>query len=144
MSVGATCAVGQASMRSPALTHRRSAQLAERLFGVTVERADGRAPVWHPDVQFFALARDGRPKACFYLDPYSRPAGAARALLRPLRAPCTSRRLCGRRRVRWGRKRSACQSPCCCILRNSRETVLTLLNMTCERWCLGCAALPGW
>ena len=51
-------------------------QVAGRLFGVTVERADGRAPVWHPDVQFFSLAKDGRPKAYFYLDPYSRPAGA--------------------------------------------------------------------
>ena len=53
----------------------RACQVAGRLFGVTVERADGRAPVWHPDVQFFALAKDGRPKAFFYLDPYSRPAG---------------------------------------------------------------------
>ena len=53
----------------------RACQVAGRLFGVTVKRADGRAPVWHPDVQFFALAKDGRPKAFFYLDPYSRPAG---------------------------------------------------------------------
>ena len=52
--------------------------MAGRLFGVTVERADGRAPVWHPDVHFFALAKDGRPKAYFYLDPYSRPAGPPR------------------------------------------------------------------
>ncbi len=80
------------------------AQLAERLFGVTVERADGRAPVWHPDVQFFALARDGRPKACFYLDPYSRPAGAARALPRPPRALCTFCPSCGRRRACLARK----------------------------------------
>ena len=61
-----------------ACMHRDSTcggQVAGRLFGVTVEHADGRAPVWHPDVQFFALAKDGRPKAYFYLDLYSRPAG---------------------------------------------------------------------
>ena len=92
-------------------------QLAGRLFGVTVERADGRAPVWHPDVQFFALAKDGRPKAYFYLDPYSRPAGAS-----PTSPPAeamhlhgdndiTARLYCGhrwlhvptRRRWQWGR-----------------------------------------
>ncbi|MBI5496391.1 MAG: M3 family metallopeptidase [Deltaproteobacteria bacterium] len=49
--------------------------LAGRLFGVTVSRADGEAPTWHPDVMFFRVtARDGAPVAAFYLDPYSRPA----------------------------------------------------------------------
>jgi len=48
--------------------------LAKRLFGVTIEPADGQAPVWHPDVRFFRVAdADGKPLACFYLDPYSRP-----------------------------------------------------------------------
>ncbi len=67
--------------------------LVERLFGIRVEAADGEAPVWHPDVRFFrvyeaapvaaaggreprstpAAAERGRPLACFYLDPYSRP-----------------------------------------------------------------------
>lgn len=47
--------------------------LAERLFGVTVEPADGEAPVWHRDVRFFRVLEDGRTIARFYLDPYSRP-----------------------------------------------------------------------
>ncbi|KAL6769509.1 hypothetical protein ACKKBG_A31305 [Auxenochlorella protothecoides x Auxenochlorella symbiontica] len=48
-------------------------KLANRLFGVTIEAADGQAPIWHPDVRFFAVKKDGQPKAYFYLDPYSRP-----------------------------------------------------------------------
>lgn len=49
--------------------------LARRLFGVSIQAADGQVPVWHPDVRFFrVLGSDGRPLAAFYLDPYSRPA----------------------------------------------------------------------
>ncbi len=49
--------------------------LAERLFGIAITPADGEAPVWHPDVRFFRVAdADGTPRACFFLDPYSRPA----------------------------------------------------------------------
>ena len=49
--------------------------LAERLFGISIAPADGEAPVWHPDVRFFRVSNaDGTPRACFYLDPYSRPA----------------------------------------------------------------------
>ncbi len=49
--------------------------LATRLFGVTITAADGQAPVWHPDVRYFAIAdASGQPMAYFYLDPYSRPA----------------------------------------------------------------------
>ena len=47
-----------------------------RLFNVKIEPADGQAPIWHKDVRFFKLFLDGKPKAYFYLDPYSRPAGA--------------------------------------------------------------------
>ena len=48
--------------------------LAGRLFGVTVEQADGEAPVWHRDVRFFkVLDESGAHVASFYLDPYSRP-----------------------------------------------------------------------
>ncbi len=48
--------------------------LAERLFGITITAADGQAPVWHPDVRFFRVAdADGTPRACFFIDPYSRP-----------------------------------------------------------------------
>ncbi|MEE2674845.1 MAG: M3 family metallopeptidase [Myxococcota bacterium] len=48
--------------------------LTQRLFGVSVEEADGKAPVWHEDVRFFSV-RDaqGLEIARFYLDAYSRP-----------------------------------------------------------------------
>ncbi|MDD4101730.1 MAG: M3 family metallopeptidase [Kiritimatiellae bacterium] len=50
-------------------------RLAENLFGIEIKAADGAADVWHKDVRFFKVAdRDGTPLACFYLDPYSRPA----------------------------------------------------------------------
>ncbi len=49
--------------------------LAERLFGVRIVASDGDAPVWQPDVRFFrVIDADGRPRAAFFLDPYSRPA----------------------------------------------------------------------
>jgi oligopeptidase A len=48
--------------------------LAGRLFGVSIEAADGEAPVWHSDVRFFRVRdADGGALAAFYLDPYSRP-----------------------------------------------------------------------
>ncbi len=48
--------------------------LASRLFGVSIEAADGETPVWHPDVRFFhVLDESGERLASFYLDPYSRP-----------------------------------------------------------------------
>ena len=55
-------------------------QLVEELFGVTIERSEN-SHTWHPDVQFYSLKKEGRQKAYFYLDPYSRPAGAHRGLL---------------------------------------------------------------
>ncbi len=49
--------------------------LCNRLFGVTFEKADGEATVWHEDVQFYNVLDDrGKKIAHFYLDPYSRPA----------------------------------------------------------------------
>ena len=49
--------------------------LCHRLFGITVEHADGEAPVWQKDVRFFRVkGEDGETIAGFYLDPYSRPA----------------------------------------------------------------------
>lgn len=49
--------------------------LAERLFNISITAADGEAPTWHPDVRFFRVSdKEGTPRACFYLDPYSRPA----------------------------------------------------------------------
>ena len=55
---------------------------------MTMEAADGQAPVWHKDVRFFKVLLDGKPKAFFYLDPYSRPAGLP--LGAPFRAPADS------------------------------------------------------
>lgn len=48
--------------------------LAQRLFGVRIESADGEAPIWHADVRFFRVLDEGGQRiAAFYLDPYSRP-----------------------------------------------------------------------
>jgi oligopeptidase A len=48
--------------------------LCNRLFGITVTAADGKAPVWNKDVRFFEIADEaGKHIAAFYLDPYSRP-----------------------------------------------------------------------
>ncbi|NNJ25064.1 M3 family metallopeptidase [Alienimonas chondri] len=50
-------------------------ELCGKLFGITVEAADGEAPVWHKDVRFFRVRNEaGEAIAGFYLDPYSRPA----------------------------------------------------------------------
>jgi oligopeptidase A len=50
--------------------------LAKRLFGVTIEAADGETQVWNQDVRFFNIKDDstGEHIASFYLDAYSRPA----------------------------------------------------------------------
>ena len=49
--------------------------LANRIFGVTISAADGKAPVWHEDVRYFQIAdENGEAIAFFFLDPYSRPA----------------------------------------------------------------------
>ncbi|TVQ44907.1 MAG: M3 family peptidase [Gloeocapsa sp. DLM2.Bin57] len=49
--------------------------LAKRLFGVVITPADGKAPVWHPDVRYCQISNpDGEAIAYFYLDAYSRPA----------------------------------------------------------------------
>jgi oligopeptidase A len=48
--------------------------LAGRLFGVSIEAADGDTPVWHEDVRFFRVKDEaGNPLAAFFLDPFSRP-----------------------------------------------------------------------
>ncbi len=48
--------------------------LCQRLFGITIEKADGEAPIWHKDVRFFKVFNlNGSHLASFYLDPYSRP-----------------------------------------------------------------------
>ncbi|CAN0865062.1 Organellar oligopeptidase A, chloroplastic/mitochondrial [Linum grandiflorum] len=48
--------------------------LANKLFGITIEAADGLAPVWNKDVRFYCVKdSSGSPVAYFYFDPYSRP-----------------------------------------------------------------------
>ena len=48
--------------------------LCNRLFDVEIRPGDGSAPLWHEDVRYFDVLREGKPIAGFYLDPYSRPA----------------------------------------------------------------------
>ncbi|KAK1603516.1 hypothetical protein QYE76_017820 [Lolium multiflorum] len=48
--------------------------LANKLFGIKVEPADGLAPVWNSDVKFYCVKDSSNsPVAYFYFDPYSRP-----------------------------------------------------------------------
>ncbi|KAH6805367.1 Enolase [Perilla frutescens var. frutescens] len=48
--------------------------LANKLFGINVEPADGLAPVWISDVQFYWVNdSSGSPISYFYFDPYSHP-----------------------------------------------------------------------
>ncbi|KAL3525532.1 hypothetical protein ACH5RR_013904 [Cinchona calisaya] len=48
--------------------------LAKMLFGINIEDADGLAPVWNNDVQFYRVNdSSGTAIAYFYFDPYSRP-----------------------------------------------------------------------
>ncbi|MCP5179989.1 MAG: M3 family metallopeptidase [Pseudomonadales bacterium] len=48
--------------------------LTERLYGVTITQAPhDAAPLWHPDVRFYDVRREGEVVAGFYLDPYARP-----------------------------------------------------------------------
>lgn len=48
--------------------------LCHRLFGITVKSADGKAPVWNPDVRYYEIFDESQTQiAGFYLDPYSRP-----------------------------------------------------------------------
>lgn len=48
--------------------------LVNRLFNVTITEANGTAPIWHEDVQYFQIAnQSGQPIAYFYLDAYIRP-----------------------------------------------------------------------
>jgi len=44
--------------------------LIERLYGLQVK--PDTTPVWHPDVRFFRIERDGELVGQFYLDPYAR------------------------------------------------------------------------
>jgi len=49
-------------------------ELCHRLFGITVRSADGKAPIWNPDVRCYEIFNEANEQiAGFYLDPYSRP-----------------------------------------------------------------------
>ncbi|MEY3456875.1 MAG: Oligopeptidase, partial [Planctomycetota bacterium] len=49
-------------------------QLCHSLFGIRVQRNDGNAPVWDPDVRYYEVFDEQhRHIASFYLDPFSRP-----------------------------------------------------------------------
>ncbi len=47
--------------------------VAKRLFNIDVEARPGGAPVWHDDVRYFDVRRDGTVVASFYLDLFARP-----------------------------------------------------------------------
>lgn len=49
--------------------------LANRIFGINIEAANGEAEVWNDDVTFYKVfdEESGRHIASFFLDPYSRP-----------------------------------------------------------------------
>ena len=48
--------------------------LCNKLFGITVKSAEGKAPIWNHDVRYFEVFDEsGQQIAAFYLDPYSRP-----------------------------------------------------------------------
>ena len=50
-------------------------KLVERIFNISITEATGDVPAWHEDVRFYRVSdADENPMACFYLDPYSRPA----------------------------------------------------------------------
>ena len=44
--------------------------LVEKLFGIEIEEAQ--ASVWHPDVKYFEVKRNGEKIAAFYADLYAR------------------------------------------------------------------------
>ena len=49
-------------------------QLCHSLFGIQVQRNDGNAPLWNPDVRYYEVFDEQqRHIAGFYLDPFSRP-----------------------------------------------------------------------
>lgn len=48
--------------------------LCNRLFGITVKPAEGKAPLWNDDATYYEVFNEaGEQIAGFYLDPYSRP-----------------------------------------------------------------------
>lgn len=48
--------------------------LCHTLFGITIQPAHFKAPVWHMDVSYYTICdEEGEQIAAFYLDPYSRP-----------------------------------------------------------------------
>ncbi len=49
-------------------------ELCHKIFGITVQAADGKAPIWNSDVRYYEIFNESNQQiAGFYLDPYSRP-----------------------------------------------------------------------
>ena len=48
--------------------------LVNKLFRITIESADGDAPIWHKDVRYYKIRDENNQQiASFFLDPFSRP-----------------------------------------------------------------------
>jgi len=62
-------------------------EIVQRLYGIELERDHGTG-VWHPDVEFYNIRRDGELIARFYLDLYTREGKRGGAWM----ADCRSRR----------------------------------------------------
>jgi oligopeptidase A len=72
-------------------------QVIQRLFNVSIKPDS--APVWHPDVKFFRIERDGKLVGQFYLDLYARSGKRGGAWMDDARG----RRMTGQRRA-WRRR----------------------------------------
>jgi oligopeptidase A len=48
-------------------------ELANKIFNINIECADGSVALWHQDVRYFVVKKKGECVASFYLDPYVRP-----------------------------------------------------------------------
>jgi oligopeptidase A len=83
-------------------------EIVQTVFEVTI-RPDT-APLWHPDVRFFRVERDGRLLAQFYLDPYARPGKRPGAWMDDARS-------------RWQRPEGSLQTPVATLTCNFQAPV---------------------
>ncbi len=84
--------------------------IVQTVFEVTI-RPDA-APVWHPDVRFFRVERNGNLLAQFYLDPYARPGKRPGAWMDDAR-------------LRWQRPEGSLQTPVATLTCNFQAPVGT-------------------
>jgi oligopeptidase A len=83
-------------------------EIVQTVFEVTI-RPDT-APVWHPDVRFFRVERNGQLLAQFYLDPYARPGKRPGAWMDDAR-------------LRWQRPEGGLQTPVATLTCNFQAPV---------------------